>query len=593
MQFMLTGCGTVDKREIRAIESTGKAQRDLTSELKIKRFPLSIKLAVDEKTKNWVAFKKINWANSMSMPVGNQLMLGIKEATSLVFKKVIEDNSNNYDAILRIKLIDFFFDFEITDDGAFFLSKNYHYQYDMSMIVETELLRKDGTKIYEKELAVKNNGISEKWSFPATASTIRTINKVSGEKVNAALVALWIRDLAKDITRDSKVQRFADKVAGSMQIPKVPGPDLSITSLVSGSSTNQATVQLIGSIHSNSPIKDIIISINGRPLKNTRGIVVAPTKTGVVKLDRKIPLSMGENVISITATNEAGGTSQKVISIIRTEPTVVTAADIGRGSKIGERWAVVVGISGYKHSDKGIPNLKNAANDAHTFADFLRSDQGGGFKKDNVLLLTNEQATSSALRRALFTFLKKAIEEDLVIFFFSGQGAPEPGSPENYYLLTYDADPADLPSTAIPTWDIDTAFKRNIKAKRAVIIADASHVSGIGKTSGTRGVVVGGNLINRYLKNLSDSGEGKAIFTATQEGQVNAKARGKGRKTGLFTYYLLEALSGAADENSDGIVTLGEAIDYTTDLVSAASRGKQRPDIAGKFDRNLPLAVLK
>jgi hypothetical protein len=61
----------------------------------------------------------------------------------------------------------------------------------------------------------------------------------------------------------------------------------------------------------------------------------------------------------------------------------------------------------------------------------------------------------------------------------------------------------------------------------------------------------------------------------------------------LFTHYLLEGLSGAADEDGNYIVTLGEVIDYTTDLVIAASRGRQQPDIEGAFDRNLPLAVLK
>ena len=66
-----------------------------------------------------------------------------------------------------------------------------------------------------------------------------------------------------------------------------------------------------------------------------------------------------------------------------------------------------------------------------------------------------------------------------------------------------------------------------------------------------------------------------------------------GIKTGLFTHYLLEGLSGAADEDGNHIVTLGEVIDYTTDLVIAASRGRQQPDIEGAFDRNLPLAVLK
>ncbi len=573
MLFVLTGCVSTQ-----SIEGMAKTKQKISSKLKINRLPLSIKIDVDNKTKHWA----IGWMNRGSLPIGKQLMKGIRQAADLIFKDIQADDSSNYDAILKIELVEFNcckenFTLSTPPYGAV--------EYTMSMAVKSKLAKKDGSTIYRKTLNVEHDGFGEYiWDGNVGGSQI--------SEGNAMLVGLWVRDFAKDITQDLEVQKFAQSIAGTVQVAEVSGPEIIITSLANGSSTDQAGVQLIGSISSNSPIKEISTSINGHPLKQTRGLLIASKKTGIIKLDRRIPLSMRENVISITATNEAGGTSQKIVSIIRTKPALITAADVGSGSKIGERWAVVIGISRYKHSAKGIPDLNNAANDALTFADFLKSPQGGGFKNENVLLLTNEQATSAALRRALFTFLKKAIEEDLVIFFFSGQGAPEPGTPENYYLLTYDANPVDLPSTSIAVWDVDTAFRRNIKAKRAVIITDASHVSSIGKSTGTRSVG-GSNLINKYLKKLSESGEGKAIFSATQEGEVGAKIRGTGKKTRLFTHYLLEALSGAGDANNDGIVSLGEAIDYTTDLVSAASRGKQRPDIAGKFDRNLPLAVLK
>ena len=417
------------------------------------------------------------------------------------------------------------------------------------------------------------------------------MGRYTGDAV-ATLVALWVRKFVKDITQDSAVQQFAQTIAGPLMKAEAQGPEITILSLKESNTTDQGAVLLVGSIRSKSPISEIVTSLNGRTLQQARGVAVTPSQPGEIKLNKRIPLSMGENVIGITAVNEAGGTSQKVIRVTRHEPALAASTPVGRGSPIGERWAVVVGISEYQHTGKGIPNLTHSANDALGFAEFLKSPQGGGFEKEHVLVLTDKQATSAALRHALFTFLKKAIEEDLVIFFFSGQGAPEPGISENYYLLTYDADPDDLPSTAIPTWDVDIAFRRNIKAKRAVILADASHMSSIGKIAGTRGVT-GSNLINRYLKSLSETGEGKAIFTSTQEGQISANTPLKGRNTGLFTHYLLEALSGAADENSDGMVTLGEAIDYTTDLVSAASRGRQLPDIAGKFDRDMPLAVLQ
>ncbi len=583
--FMLAGCASKFNVEpSQTIESSQRVRKILHSDLDIKRLQISANLLVDERTRNYSVSQhpssSFGRLRKLHLPIGPQLIEGIRLGSNMAFKNVYENDYTSGQADLEIKLTDFFLDHEFVPPGRL--------KYNMRMTVESQLKKKDGAVVYRKVLSVENKDLS---SVADIGYFGENIGQYTGDAV-ATLVALWVRKFVKDITQDSEARQFAQTIAGPPMVAQIQGPEINILSLKDSNSTDQGEVQLIGSISSKSPIREIITSLNGRTLQQARGVTVTPSQPGEIKLNRRIPLSMGENVISITVINEAGGTSQKVIRVTRNEPALVTSTHIGRGSLIGERWAVIVGISKYKHNVKGIPNLTSSANDALSFAEFLKSPQGGGFKNENVLVLTDKQATSAALRHALFTFLKKAIEEDLVIFFFSGQGAPEPGISDNYYLLTYDADPDDLPSTAIPTWDVDIAFRRNIKAKRALILADASHISSIGKVTGTRGVK-GSNLINKYLKNLSNSGEGKAIFTSTQEGQISAKTHRKGQKKGLFTHYLLEALSGAADENSDGIVTLGEAIDYTTDLVSAASRGKQRPDIAGKFDRDLPLAVLK
>lgn len=580
MLSALAGCATVP------IDRLEKTKRELSSDLKITRLPLSVKLAVDDNTKNWSVSKRPSTfagsANIITVPVGKQFMKGIKHATKLVFQNATESDTYNSQAILEIKIIDFSLEWQLVilgfQDGV---------EYKMTLNVQSKLIKNDGSIIYQETHRVTNEAVVGIGLFHGISIFHETLSEG-----NAILTSLWVRKFVQDITEDQEVLRFAESVAGVVSIAELPGPEIIITEPLDGTSTEREEITLSGSIRSDSPLKERRISLNGRPLAETRGISIIPQNAKQTSVSRKIKLPLGENIITITAVNQAGGSSQKVIRITRIEPSLLTEAALAQGFQMGKRWAVVVGISKYKNSAKGIPELKNAAEDARRFAEFLESPKGGGFGKKNVLLLTDEQATSVALRRALFTFLKKAIEEDLVIFFYSGQGAPEPGNLDNYYLLTNDADPEDLPGTAIPTWDVDIAFQRNIKARRAVLLVDACHVCGIGNEAGSRSVG-GGNLINKYLKKLSEAGEGKAIFTASQEGQTAVESRLKGRKTGLFTHYLLEALSGAGDENGDGVVSLGEAIDYTIDLVSAASRGKQHPEVAGKFDRNLPLAILK
>jgi len=570
-----TGCANPRAAEMQRV------QPELDAPLTITKLPLRVKLEVDEKTRNLVVEEGPSgfWAGpAVSLPIGEQLLVGAKEASQLLFKSV-QSRESNYDAILKIHLPNFQFEWKVEASMDWFSS---WITYSMNMVVETELVKNDGSIIYKKLLKLDNSGAGKTELDTMIQNAAPPVMKGAN-----LLVGLWIKKLAQDITQDSKVLQFAKEVGGSSttRVAEVPGPTITVTSR---NSTDQLEVQLSGSISSDNPITSIGTSINGRPLDVTTRI---PSGSTSISLNQQIPLTLGENVISITATNKAGGTSQEVITVVRTELSMVTT--ISSSSKVGERWAVVVGISEYKHTVKGIPNLKKADDDAKAFAEFIKSEQGGGFKNENVLLLVNERATSNALRHALFTFLNRAIEEDLVYFFFSGQGAPEPDNKENYYLLTHNADPDNLPTTALATWDVDAAFKRNIKAKRTVLFVDASHVSAIGKdATDTRGITVTTNRINKYLHQLSGSGEGMAIFTASKEGQLTMDTKGR-KKTGLFTHYLMEALSGDGDANNDGTVTLGEAIDYTIDLVSAVTRGKQRPDIAGKFDRNLPLAVIK
>jgi uncharacterized caspase-like protein len=258
---------------------------------------------------------------------------------------------------------------------------------------------------------------------------------------------------------------------------------------------------------------------------------------------------------------------------------------------IGQRWAVVVGISRYKHGGSDLANLRYADQDAKAFYEFLISPTGANFPKSNIRFLINEGATLASLKDALYVFLQNAIEEDLVIIYFAGHGSPEPADNENLYLLAYDTDPRRLPSTAFPMWDIETALSRYIRAERVVLIADACHSAGIGSGFATRAITVEGNPVNRYLIQLAKSGRGRAIFTASEAGEQSQESKKWGGGHGVFTYFLLEGLKGKADSNKDGIVSLGESMDYTDEQVRRATQNKQHPDTSGNFDRNLPLSV--
>jgi hypothetical protein len=278
-------------------------------------------------------------------------------------------------------------------------------------------------------------------------------------------------------------------------------------------------------------------------------------------------------------------------SAIQTEQEYIPIKDDAYNRAQGQKWAVVIGVSNY--NDSQIPSLRYAANDAQAFHDWLVSKKGGGYAPSRVKLLVNTDATGRNIKNILFNWLGQALEEDTVIVFFAGHGSPQsPDYPNNLFLLPYDANYDDVATTGFPMWDIETALKRFIKAKKVVVIADACHSGGVGQSfdiarRGSRGIEI--NPISSGLQNLSRIGDGVAVISASDDKQFSQESKDWGGGHGVFTYFLLKGLKGEADYNKDGKVTLGELIPYLSEQVRRETRSAQSPTVAGKFDPALSI----
>jgi hypothetical protein len=268
----------------------------------------------------------------------------------------------------------------------------------------------------------------------------------------------------------------------------------------------------------------------------------------------------------------------------------------GTVARAGERLAVIIGIGNY--DAVGIPKLKFTTSDADAIYDVLTTR--AGFKKEHVLLLTDTSATRPTLRAiksALGTFLaRNARPEDTVLIFFAGHGAPEidlRGQERDglaKYLIPVDADPNDLYATALSMEEIHTIFSR-IEAERIVVFLDACYSGAAGgrtfvsQRAGTRNLTVD----ELFLDRLTNS-KGRAIITASRSTEVSIELAELGH--GVFTYYLVEGLKGAADRDGDGIVTLQELYEYVGQNVSQKSRaagGNQHPVMKGELEGVMPL----
>jgi len=382
----------------------------------------------------------------------------------------------------------------------------------------------------------------------------------------------------------------APAVAPPANVPTVPAadtepPKIAINYPPAEAKVDREQITVLGLVTDNVGLERVLVSVNG--------VVLTP---GGERVDGKshsirtpVPLQPGENVIEVTAIDRAGNAVQAIRTVTRAGPALATPPP-----SVGNRWAVIIGVGRYENPQ--IPPLRYTVADAEAMYRTLTG--AAGFKKDNVLLLTDRsdrKPTLKNIKYALGTFLaRNARKDDTVLIFFAGHGAPEidqRGLERDglaKYLIPMDADPEDLYSTALPMDELQTIFGR-LESDRVVAFLDACYSGAAGGRTFASKKTRAGGVDDQFLDRLTRS-RGRAIITASRPAEVSIELPELGH--GLFTYYTVAGLKGAADGNRDGIVTLQELYEYVEAEVSKKSRavgGNQHPVMKGELEGVLPL----
>lgn len=291
-------------------------------------------------------------------------------------------------------------------------------------------------------------------------------------------------------------------------------------------------------------------------------------------------ISANTSRIVVEAEDKSGSRTQVWIPVVAANSGVVTP--------VREKYALIIGISRYRNNSRGVKNLQYADVDARTLYEFLQQPAAGGFARENMLLLSNEDATLARIRHALTSFVAKAEENDLLLIFFAGHGAPDPNAQQNLYVIAHDTSVDAMPHTALAMPDLRRYVEQNVRSKRLILLLDACHSAGL-STEGTRDL--GNNLTNQYLENLLYQEHGRAIITSSDVNEKSRESSRWGNGHGVFTYYLLEGLRGNADTNEDHFVTVGELFRYVRQKVRLDTELQQNPRMLLGDNENLPLAV--
>ncbi|MCW5977363.1 MAG: tetratricopeptide repeat protein [Bryobacteraceae bacterium] len=249
----------------------------------------------------------------------------------------------------------------------------------------------------------------------------------------------------------------------------------------------------------------------------------------------------------------------------------------------GQTFAVLIGVSKYQKLPEELW-LQFADSDATVFDRHLRSPRGGGVLPENMAVLTNDKATTAAVRNAFETLLKgRAGKKDTIIILIAGHGTVEAPGSKAAFILTYDSDPQDLASTALPMADMQDLLEEQVaNVARVVLFVDVCRAGTIGTIKST--------TVNSSVERLAES-EGEVFgLMASRPKELSYEGPQFGGGHGAFSYYLLKALEGEADKDKDGIVNVNELIEYVRDQVAQATGDKQHPRDFGTMGNAVPLS---
>jgi len=252
----------------------------------------------------------------------------------------------------------------------------------------------------------------------------------------------------------------------------------------------------------------------------------------------------------------------------------------------GETFALLIGISSFQ--DRRIPALQFAHEDAINLSQMLHSARGGGIPSENIVLLTNEKATTNAIRDAIETHLKgRAKKNDTVLLFIASHGAVVPvKNRDKGFVITYDTSAEDPAASAIPMDDIHKIFEYQLSSvRRLYLYVDVCHAGQVGQ------IFPKADALNKTAERVLTAEDVQMFgMLAAQKNQVAAEGVIYGGGHGAFTYFLLRALNGDADLNSDGKVTMDEMAQFVVDKVGQSTANRQIPKTVGEIDEHRVLA---
>ncbi len=269
------------------------------------------------------------------------------------------------------------------------------------------------------------------------------------------------------------------------------------------------------------------------------------------------------NDIVVTGIWNHGRITQKQKSVLQ-YPEKEVSGDV-------EVFALIVGVARYPDFE----SLKYTDDDAYQFYAFLKSPEGGAVPDDHIRILIDESATASNIGKSIDEIVARADPNDAIIMYFAGHGL-------GGFFIPYDCN-GYVQKLMYET--IKQKLNRS-RAKHKLCIVDACYS---GSLLANKAPMM--ESLNLFYHQLSDTQGGTAFLMSSSEEEVSLESGGL--RQGIFSHYLIEGLKGRADLNHNKIITIGELHDFVQEGVRDYTKEAQNPVLAGRFDQNMPVGLIR
>ena len=384
----------------------------------------------------------------------------------------------------------------------------------------------------------------------ATKNLVHIVDGMKTVGIDQMYDSLYRPDLVSAKLSGEDISTYAQRVNIASLMQTGSAPITSFLNLDEEITNRDVTIEFAIQ-NTGGGIGEVNLLLNG---KNIRLAEKVPSKSGeTVHFSHIITLQNGKNTVELYAKNEAG----KVESL-HVSKTLNWHGNV----KKPNLYIFTVAINKYR--DRRL-QLKYAVPDAEFILKGFSSQKKSLYQNIFTYHLFDDNVTKDGLKSSFEKLGNEIQADDVFVFYIAGHGITYDEDGDYYYLpsnFRFTSSEA-IQQQGISKNDL-TRYLSLIKAGKTLMLIDTCNA---------------GSFLGNHTRGLSEQtainhltrSTGHATIVASSDDQVAMEGY-KGH--GIFTYIVVEGLSGKADTDGDGFITLQELSSYVEDEVPKRSREK-------------------